>query len=401
MKCIWCDFETTTNTANVTDQVKLANKEHIIPECVGGKQCLEIGKVCVDCNNKLNSLDEYLKRGNFMMLNQYQISSAIMGSPIGKKKDKERRERKEREMKEISGYSGGVHITRHSNEYTTYTNLPGGTDGDYFYYEKFSKALHKCALNIVLNDHDYFYVKNNCSELIDFILNPVTHLTEGWAYAVCYRNLFSQSHFDPFWLTFGRNTAGSFAFLMVFPGAMFIVGTKQDNINPDTIKNIEKEIPENLGIKGDEFNAVQHFSSMPPQQRAQFGERFKFVFLKKQIQGVPNPVDGFYLLTHCRTCGQVNPTGIMFGKDLIFTGNQSHTVSGPKNTWNVYTREDLLKKGFILDAWSEDSILEFIENQAISYPAENDVKKLNITNCSTQCINCGWLIQYSAPDCFL
>jgi hypothetical protein len=226
-------------------------------------------------------------------------------------------------------------------------------------------------------------------------------LTEGWSYAVCYRNLFSQSHFDPFWLNFGSDTAGSFAFLMVFPGAMFIVGTQQDNINPDTIKKIEKEIPENLGIKGDEFNAVQHFSSIPPHQRTQFGERFKFVFIKKSIQGTPNSIDDFYLLTHCRTCGQINPTGIMVGKDFILTGNQSQTISGPKNTWNVYTREDFFKTGFNFNAWSEDSIRAFIENRAINYPAENDVKKLNITNCSTQCINCGWLIQYSAPDCFL
>jgi hypothetical protein len=399
MKCIWCDCETTTNKANVSDQVKLANKEHIIPECVGGKQCLEIGKVCVDCNNKLNPLDECLKRGNYMMLAQYQISSAFTGGPIGKKAGKGRKERKEREMKEISGF-GGLHITRHSAEHAI-LNAPVGTPGDYFYDEKFSKALHKCALNIILNDHDYFYVKNNCSELISFILNPVTPLTEGWSYAVCYRNLFSQSHFDPFWLNFGSDTAGSFAFLMVFPGAMFIVGTQQDNINPDTIKKIEKEIPENLGIKGDEFNAVQHFSSIPPHQRSQFGERFKFVFIKKSIQGTPNSIDDFYLLTHCRTCGQINPTGIMFGKDFILTGNQSQTISGPKNTWNVYTREDFFKTGFNFNAWSEDSIRAFIENRAINYPAENDVKKLNITNCSTQCINCGWLIQYGAPDCFL
>ena len=65
----------------------------------------------------------------------------------------------------------------------------------------------------------------------------------------------------------------------------------------------------------------------------------------------------------------------MVGKDFILTGNQSQTIAGPKNTWNVYTREDFLKTGFNFTAWSEDSILAFIENRAISYPAENNVKK--------------------------
>jgi hypothetical protein len=188
---------------------------------------------------------------------------------------------------------------------------------------------------------------------------------------------------------------------LVFPCAIFIVGTQPNFINPKTVEKIEKMIPENLGVDGNEFNTVRYFSWEPPFRRTQFGERFKFTFIKKEIQGESNSEDAFYLLTKCWTCGQTNPTGTTLGKDVVFNGNQSQTTSGHKNSWNIYSRDDLLKKGWELDAWGADAIQAHIEKEAISYPAENDVTKMNIGNCTMQCLNCGWPIQYSAADCFL
>ena len=404
MRCIWCDFETTSDRSKASATLKFANKEHIIPEAVGGLQCLEVGKVCMECNEKLgNSVDGHLKTENIMMLQQYQVSSGVIEKPIGKTKDKERRARKLAEMKKIVGYSNGVTVERFPEiNGTVFTGSPSGTTlYDYEYNNKFSRALHKCALNIILHESDYFQTKKNHSELINFIKDPGYRWPEVWSYAVCYRNLFAQMHFEPFWHIFSSSAQEFSYILLVFPCAIFIVGTKPNFINPKMLENIEKIIPENLGVEGFEFNTVRYFSWEPPYRRTQFGERFKFTFIKKEIQGEPNPEDAFYLLTKCWTCGQTNPTGTTLGKDVVFNGNQSQTISGHKNSWNRYSRGDLLKKGWKLDAWGADAVQAHIEKEAISYPAENDVKKLNIKNCTMQCLNCGWPIQYSAADCFL
>ena len=48
-------------------------------------------------------------------------------------------------------------------------NLPDGLGGDYSYNDKFSKALHKCAVNVLLEKYDYKFMKSHFSELIDFV----------------------------------------------------------------------------------------------------------------------------------------------------------------------------------------------------------------------------------------
>ena len=403
MKCIWCDFETTPDKNKATDILKFANAEHIIPEAVGGVRCLEIGKVCMECNAKLgNSVDRYLKAENDMMMHQYQISSEIMG-PIGKTEGKKRRERKLSEMKNLSGYSGGFEIIRDAKTNSTeFINAPGGmVFGDVSYRQNFSRALHKCALNIIQHEYDYLYVKSNHSELIKLIKDANYLLPIAWSYAVCYRHMFARIHFEPFWFSYMSATHEVLAVILVFPGAIFIVGSKPNMIEPNLLESIEKVIPDNLGVPSDYFDALNHFDHESPYGRMQYGQRFKFTFIKKEIQGEPNPSDAFYLLTKCWTCGQTSPTGILLGKEVIFNGNLSHTTSDYKNSWNRYTPEDFSRKGMVLDAWSDESIREYIETQAISYPAENDVKKMNIKDCSTKCINCGWPIEYSAKDCFL
>lgn len=404
MKCIWCDFETTPDRSAATATLKFANKEHIFPESVGGNQGLEIGKVCEECNGELGrTVDCYLKTENIMMMQQYQVSSEIAGKPIGKIRSKEDRAKKEAAMRKMRGYGGGFSIERFAEgNMTVFHGSPSGMSlYDYEFNQKFSIALHKCALNIILHESDYSHSKKNHNELIKFIKDPGYRCPEVWSYAVCYRNLFAQMRFEPFWHIFSSSAQEFSSILLVFPCAIFIVGTQPNFINPKMVEKIEKMIPENLGVEGVEFNSVRYFSWEPPFRRTQFGERFKFTFIKKEIQGEPNSEDAFYLLTKCWTCGQTNPTGTTLGKDVVFNGNQSQTISGHKNSWNRYSRRDLLKKGWELDAWGADAVQAHIEKEAISYPAENDVKKMNIKNCTMQCLNCGWPIQYSATDCFL
>jgi hypothetical protein len=134
---------------------------------------------------------------------QYQNSSYIQGKPIGKINNSERRKRKESEIYKIQGYGGGALIERDESSFNhiKLTNLASGTAGDLIYNDLFSKALHKCALNVILDEQDYEYVKKNYQELIDFINTPNNQEYQRWSYGVCYFNfLFEPIHFEPFCL---------------------------------------------------------------------------------------------------------------------------------------------------------------------------------------------------------
>ena len=401
MKCIWCDSETTTDKKSLTDSVKYANKEHIFPEAVGGIKCLEVGKVCKDCNERLgNNIDRFLKSENFMMLKQYQDSSEITGKPIGKKRSKLDRDRKIQEMTNLSGYGGGFEIRRHNPNIINFISLPGGTGGDFIYNNKFSKALHKCAVNVLLEKYNYEFMKSNFSELIDFVNKNDNEDYLKWSYGVCYANIFSKVHFEPFCIHTIKIVDIPRALVLIFPSAMFIVCTSPNIVDSKLLELVSCNLPvmENWENKG--FNYFDHFINGFESSRKSFGEKVQFTLVKKEITGTRNPDDGFYLLTNCKICGQTNPTGILINKELILNGNQNHTIGGNKNTWNKLSITDLSKKGLIVEKWDKESIQTLID-QGVNYPAENDVKKLNISNCKVQCINCFEWIEYDAKDCFL
>lgn len=95
-----------------------------------------------------------------------------------------------------------------------------------------------------------------------------------------------------------------------------------------------------------------------------------------------------------------NPPGIVLPRDIIYRGNVNNTIRYSQNTWNHYITNDLVKLGFRIEKWDDESLKKYM-NQGISIPSENDVKKMSINNCKTRCINCGITITYSAIDCFL
>lgn len=80
---------------------------------------------------------------------------------------------------------------------------------------------------------------------------------------------------------------------------------------------------------------------------------------------------------------------------------KNHWISGMKNSWNRYSKEDLKRIGLNVEKWDPKEVQEYIETQGIQYYEENDVKKLNIQDCQCQCINCREMIIYSAKDCFI
>jgi hypothetical protein len=334
-----------------------------------------------------------------MMLKQYQDSSEIIGKPIGKIK-KHKRERKIQEMTNLSGYGGGFKIIRYDSNIFTLTNLPGGSGGDFIYNDKFSKALHKCVVNVLLEKYDYEFMKSNFSDLIDFVNNVDNSDFLNWSYGVCYANLFSKVHFEPFCIqTIGKMNIPR-AVVLIFPIAIFILCTKPNGVNTKVLELVSRILPKMKNWENEGFNYFEHFINGFESSRKSFGEKVKFTLVKKEVAGTQNPDDSFYLLTKCKTCGQTNPTGIFLSKELILNGNQNNSTGGNKNTWNKLSTKDLSKKGLIIEKWDKESLQTLID-QGVIYPIENDVKKLNISNCTVQCINCFDWIEYDAKDCFL
>jgi hypothetical protein len=402
MKCLWCDLETTCDKESATDTVKFANKEHIFPEAVGGQKTLEIGKVCQDCNKRLgDKVDRFLKTENYMMLKQYQDSSEIVGRPIGKIRSKNDRARKEKEQTELNGYSGGFKIVRdpQNSNVIKMSNLPSGSSGDFEYNPKFSKALHKCAVNILLDERGYDYFKKNHEDLIDFVNNPEGESYNAWSYATCYANFSSSVHFEPFCLQMIETEGVVHAVVLIFPCAIFIVCTKPNTIEVNLLNIIGSNPPKLKNWIKEGFDYLKHFESIMGGSRKTFGEKLKFTLIKNEIVGEPNPADSFYLLNRCKVCGQTNPTGILLGKELVL-GQVTGLSSGNKNSWNYHSIEDLniLVPGIkISDSMSND----FESKYGINYPQEKSVKNLKISNCKYQCLNCGELNTYDAVDCFI
>ena len=402
MKCLWCNLETTTERKLISEEIKYANKEHIFPEAVGGIKCLEVGKVCQDCNKRLgDKVDRFLKTENFMMLKQYQDSSEIIGKPIGKIRGKSDRERKNKEITNLSGYGGGFQIKRNKKESNgiTLTNLPDGGGGDFTYNEKFSKALHKCAANVLLDKYDNEFMKSNFKELIDFINNSNNQEYQNWSYSVCYSDLFSKVHFEPFCIQMIEIEGIPKAIVLIFPCAIFIVCTKPNLVDIDLLNIVGSNPPRLKKWAKEGFDYLKHFANGNENFRKSFGNQLKFTLIKKEKKGIPNPKDSLYLLVKCKTCGQTNPTGIVLSKKMVL-GKINGLGSRNKNSWNFHSKEDLeiLCPNIEL---SESVVKDFELKYGINYPPENDVKKMNISNCKVQCINCSDLIIYDAKDCFL
>ena len=404
MRCIWCEKETTTDEKLVNENLKYANKEHIFPESVGGLKWLREGKVCKECNDRLGSkVDAYLKKSNFAFMVQYQQSSILQKKIIGKGRNKEDKIRKQSEIYKIKGYNSDTEIERYDDYNFSLTNLPSGSSGDLTYNDKFSKAIHKCALNVVYNEKGYEYLKTNFQELIDFINNSENQNYNDWAYGITYCDIISYPiHFEPFSLKKMEKDGVISIVVLFFPCAICIVSLKPKLLNTTSFKIVTKNLPRLEHFEKQGYNYFDHVNNdFNNSHRFSFGDKIKFYFIAKQIPGQHNPEDVFHLLTGCKFCGQTNSTGIFISKELILIGDQCNVIVGLKNSWNKYSVNDLKLKGFLVEKWNPESLKKHIENNGISYPIENDVKNLNLSNCEVTCINCKCLITYDAKDCFI
>lgn len=258
-----------------------------------------------------------------------------------------------------------------------------------------------------------------------------------WSYAVSFANPFQNLFCKPKCIKLGYfSVTGVKENLLVVicfihTSGIWIASAKPNHVTKDIIEGLSSGILKDTPLvkqvqdQGHDFKKLYGMSWVDGRE---YIGRLKFLWMKKQIQGEPNPEDAFYLLTKCKLCGQINPTGIMVPKDIVFGGEQVPTVASvnsglfdlcpqnmeykvngkcvrfvrmPKNSWNRYSMYDLRRKGFNIEKWKKDSIQQYINTQGIEMPQERDIRKWNIRNHTCQCLNCRNIITYNAGGCLL
>lgn len=387
--CLWCGKPTVGDTI----------REHIFPKAIGGGKTLPVGSVCGGCNHKFGegkygagkkkySLDEALKKEHPAMMRSYQLDPRLG------RHEKDRKKKEKTEIKGV-GESRDARIKQqNSDEYQINTNWAITS-------ETFVRALHKCTANVLCGIYGSVTTRNNYGDLLKFV-------DEGgdvrpWTYAVSFSKPNSGLRkYEPTPLVFfpaigGNKHLVSFA----HTSGIWITGSQPYLLNPALVESVSETIIKKIrnSNKTNPEKAVDSFGFDGWGLKGKAIGRLRFHWVFKEIEGTPD--DRFlYLLTKCKLCGQTNPTGITLPRDIIYTGNLNNTIHYERNTWNRYTLEDLTKSGLKVEKWDKNSLEKYMV-QGISIPIENDVRKLEIHECKTSCINCGYVINYGASACFI
>lgn len=267
--------------------------------------------------------------------------------------------------------------------------------------ETFVRALHKCTANVLCDNYGSLFTRENYNDLLKFVRDGGD--TRPWSYAVSFSNPFKTPITDePKPLIFRANVENRDLVSFIHTSGIWLTGSQPYLLNPEIIETASEMIVEkDAHFKEPKTRkSITDFFGFNYESKARTAiGNLKFLWIAKEIEGTPN--DQFlYILTKCKLCGQTNPTGITLPRDIIYNGNLNKTIYYDKNTWNRYTLEDLTKSGLKVEKWDKNSLEKYMA-QGISIPIENDVKKLEIHKCKTTCINCGYLINYSASDCFI
>lgn len=389
--CLWCG----ENTGEGGKEIEKKG-EHIFPESIGGKTYLPKGSVCKECNNKLSKYDRALRYGHPAMMNAYQVDKGITGKKIRGKSSKkiERKENRIKEKNERIDGEGGILIFNNPEK----TERSFRNANFFGIKENFIRGLHKCIANILCNEINSTKAREYYPELIKFVKNGGD--LRPWSYALSVPDLFKLPLIsEPQLLTLAINENDMpEVFSFIHTSGIWIVGAKPFALNPILIKNISDQITKNNDWNKVPLTNIYGSKFGIPNKRSGIG-KLNFYWVIKEIQGKPEK-EFLYLLTKCPICGQTNPTGITKSRDLLFNGDRNNGVSYPQNSWNNYTKEDLMKFGFKLDKWDKENIKDFL-SQPITIPKEKDVREMNIQNRKTNCINCGFLINYNAEDCYV
>lgn len=386
--CLWCGKPTSGDR-------KIHGVEHIFPKAIGGKKTLPVGSVCKTCNHELGKLDKFLKKEHPAMMDAFQVDPRVKGYTRGET-DKKRKE-KEKTVIEGVGEARHTKITREKRPDIEFLNANFAVTS-----ETFVRALHKCVANVLCNKHGSMTTRRKFKDLLKFVKDGGDVLP--WSYAVSFPNPFNRPLIEePKCFLFSVNGEDQKIISFIHTSGIWIAGSHPFLLNPKVIEVVSETIAKKIThIKEPNTRkSITHFFGFDwslSKDRVLIGA-LKFLWIVEEIEGKPND-EFLYLLTRCRFCGQTNPTGITLPREIIYTGNINNVVRYGNNTWNRYTREDLKKLGFKVEKWGNKSLERYMI-QGVSIPKENDVKKLKIYNCTTACINCGNVIDFSANDCFL
>jgi len=384
--CLWCGEDTKGDKT----------KEHIFPECIGGKKTLPIGYVCNKCNNFFSHhIDRALLKEHSGMMDAYQVDPGIKR----KGKGKEKKEQYKRERISIQGV-GDASSTRISREGNTINFLDANFEVKSV---DFLRSLHKCVANILCDSYGPLYVRKNYPELLEFVLKG--GYAQPWSYAISFptpviRPLISEPQLL-MCLKLEKKNKTYEIYSFIHTSGIWIVGSAPYILCPDLINKLSESIVQKLENNKDHKNEkpISDLFGFKWNNNREYIGKLKFLWIVKEIEGKPNN-DFLYLLTKCKICGQTTPTGIVLPREIMNKGNINKSIYNAKNTWNQYNIEDLKKLGLNLDNCNEKELKKYM-NQGIRIPVENDVKKMNLHSCKTICINCNNMIEFNAEDCFI
>lgn len=385
--CLWCGEDTTGDKT----------REHIFPECIGGKKTLPIGYVCNNCNNLFSHrIDRALLKEHSGMMDAYQVDPGIER----KGKRKKDIERYKNEKVSIQGV-GKASSTRISREGNTINFLNAKFEVKSV---DFVRSLHKCIANILCDSYAPQYVRKNYPKLLYFVLNGGD--VRPWSYAISFPNPIIRPLISEPQIIIGlkseKNNKTYEIYSFIHTSGIWIVGSAPYILCPDLINKfsdlIVLKLAKNKDPKSNKPVTDSFGFEWNKNNRVHLG-KLKFLWIVKEIEGRPND-DLLYLLTKCKICGQTTPTGIVLPRDIIYKGNVNKVIYYSKNTWNRYTLEDLIKLGLKIEKWDDKNLKRYM-SQGISIPIENDVRKMMIKNCETNCLNCNNMIKFNADDCFI
>ncbi len=398
MRCIWCDHETTTNKSAATDTIRYANKEHIFPEAVGGQRCLSQGLVCQQCNSKLGEVDKFLKTGDFSMMHHYQIVDGIPGKKGTGEKGKARRNRKLDEKISINHHKGG-----------SIMNVGGAVNlyeaAVFSYDEKWSRALHKCLLNSIVDILGIDSLTQPLQLLKNYVITGECGET-GWAVGLAYANMFDRYDFEPVCDSLVRDSKGAvIAGVLMFPSLLAVVGCTPDAINKESLWKISRCLYKKYRgqlFSGAGWNPISYFRGAFLSEmsgRKSVHQKMHMILVNKRKLGEPVP-GKLQRLACCVYCGQINPTSVEYEKSEVLQ-QSNHKHSGSKNDWNIYEPQDMALIFDAEHAQNFDHIFQSYQRNGIAV----DVKKLDALRATWKvqticCIACGGYTHAQPKDFF-
>ena len=240
---------------------------------------------CEECNHRLGrEVDVHLRDQNYMMLKQYQDTIEVTGKPPGKNRGKADRERQLKRKQRILGYGGGTSIERDLDFFNQIriTNLPDGSAGDFTYNKLFSRALHKCAVNVMLAMTDYEHMRRNHADVIEFIIG-MRSSESNWDYALCYGDMFTSIHFEPFLLCGLPNRPVAEVLFLIFPCLVAAVGLRPNAVTPEILKWVGDHPPSVPGFARSGFDYLEHFRrGLFDSSKPQYGSLLRFTLVKSE-----------------------------------------------------------------------------------------------------------------------